>query len=215
MEAPAKKSPSFNRKPNLKYSLAVAKAFCSALANSESGLATVLKSDKRFPSISRIYAWAQHKPAFARRWENAKAQQAELLMQKILDLAKECTPKNAHAIRVKFDIYKFRASKIIPAIYGDKPATSPQLSVQTQIVIAPQRLELIRQKLERSRNAFAQLIEQKHKTRLSNDSFAPLLPAPQKKLGGPLKFPEEIAIFEEDRKTREYQEKQGVEFPET
>lgn len=71
-------------------------------------------------------------------------------MQRCLDLARDATAKNAHAIRVKFDIYKFFASKWMPALYGDKPSTT-NVSTSVAVVISPERLDSIRSRLDAAR----------------------------------------------------------------
>jgi hypothetical protein len=83
-------------------------------------------------------------------------------MQKCIDLAASATPKNAHEIRVKFDIYKFFGSKLLPALYGDKPAQATA-NVSVAVVISPERLNAIRGKLEASRTALAKVISGREK----------------------------------------------------
>jgi hypothetical protein len=113
-----------------------------------------------FPTYRALLQWREHYPVFDRAWRRAREMQAEHFMQKVLDLANEADKSTAHAVRVKFDIYKFNASKILPALYGDKPSEST-VNVSTQIVVGTEQLNVLRANLERAR---AQLEERsKHK----------------------------------------------------
>ena len=95
-------------------------------------------------------------------------------MQKCLDLARSATKQNAHAVRVKFDIYKFNASKILPALYGDKPSET-SVSVSNTVVIGEAQLNALRGNLERARAQFAALNETKEKTKERKTLYPPSL----------------------------------------
>jgi hypothetical protein len=70
-------------------------------------------------------------------------------------MAKATTPKDAHATRVKFDIYRFVASKFLPDVYGDKPLHSQQTTtVNVGISLSPAQLGEIRSKLDSTRQHF-------------------------------------------------------------
>ena len=81
----------------------------------------------------------------------AREKQAEYIAQTCLDLAKTATKDNAHAVRIKFDIARWYASKLLPAVYGDKPQ-DVKVSTTVQLAISPQRLEDIRGRLEATRS---------------------------------------------------------------
>jgi hypothetical protein len=89
-------------------------------------------------------------------WKRAKEIQAEYLNQKLFDMARAATPKDAHAVRVKFDIYKWLMSKQNPTLYGDKP-DSAHVQIQTAVVISPERLDAIRSNLTRVQAQFKEL----------------------------------------------------------
>ena len=133
-----------------------------ALSQSERGVSSVLASSPDFPHLSTLYAWAREKPAFRRMWDQAREAQAEMLMQKTLDLAADTTPKNAHAVRVKFDIYRFRAAKVLPALYGDKPSMT-SVSTSVALVVSPERLDQIQGKLESARASYREVTERNEK----------------------------------------------------
>jgi hypothetical protein len=87
--------------------------------------------------------------------KQARKNQADFLVQKCADLAKDSTPQNAHVTRVKFDIYRWLAGKFHPDAYGDKPAAAPNVqTVNVGISISPERLQDLRNKLDVTRTAF-------------------------------------------------------------
>lgn len=144
------------------YNARIARAFCALLSDSEKSVSAILREHPEFPSPLTLYKWRDRHPYFATLWKRAREAQAEHLMQKCLDLAAQATAKNAHAVRVKFDIYKFFGQKLLPTVYGDKPSTT-HLSTSVAVVISPERLNAIRLKLEASREAFKTLTERKTK----------------------------------------------------
>jgi len=150
--------------PKLKrpYSGKLARTFCTLLSESEKSVTALLKEHPEMPHPLTLYKWREKHPYFAALWKRARETQAEHLMQKCLDLAASVTPQNAHAIRIQFDIYKFFGQKLLPALYGDKPATNTQ-NVNVAVVIPPERLNAIRSKLDASRQAFAELNNRKKK----------------------------------------------------
>ncbi len=141
-----------------------ARDFCELLSTTTCSLFQLLREHPDLPSFKTLEKWRQRYPWFAQLWNQARKAQAEFLIQKCLDLAKDAQPKTAHVVRVQFDIYRFIASKFSPDIYGDKPA-QPQTTVNVGISLTPERLSEIRTKLDSTRTAF-------HPTakRLSEDS---------------------------------------------
>ena len=129
---------------------------CHLIEESDKSLTGILKDNPDLPTARTLLTWRDQYPVFNRMWKRAKEIQAEYLNQKLFDMAREATPKNAHQIRVQFDIYKWLMSKANPTLYGDKP-DSTHLSIQTAVVVSPERLDAIRANLERSRARFKEL----------------------------------------------------------
>jgi hypothetical protein len=111
----------------------------------------LLREDPALPTYLQLKHWQVTRPKFAIMLAKAREHQAEYIAQTCLDLAKVATKENAHAIRVQFDIARWYASKILPAVYGDKPA-DVKVSTTVQLAIAPERLEDIRSRLESTRS---------------------------------------------------------------
>lgn len=59
-------------------------------------------------------------PHFAAKCARAREAQADLMDERILEVADNCTPETAQADRVKISAYQWRASKLAPKKYGDK-----------------------------------------------------------------------------------------------
>jgi hypothetical protein len=76
--------------------------------------------------------------------------QAEFIAQTCLDLNPE-DKDQAICDRLRFDVRKWYAGKILPSLYGERPA---EVNVQQQVaVISPQQLEEMRAGLEETREA--------------------------------------------------------------
>jgi Bacteriophage Sf6, terminase small subunit-like len=133
----------------------VAEHFFALLETCDTSLLQLLRDHPELPPFKQLDYWRRHKPWFPEGWRRARQAQADFLVQKCLDLAKEATPKNAHVIRVKFDITRWLVAKFHPEAYGDKPATQPNnTTFNVGVSISPERLSEIRAKLDQTRSAF-------------------------------------------------------------
>lgn len=74
------------------------------------------------PDRSTVLRWMAADEAFATRCAHARALQADLMDDLIIDTAEACTPETAASDRVKISAYQWRASKLAPKKYGDKVA---------------------------------------------------------------------------------------------
>jgi hypothetical protein len=72
------------------------------------------------PSRSTVLRWMAAEQSFATRCAHARDMQADLMDDKILDVADASTADTAAADRVKIAAYQWRASKLQPKKYGDK-----------------------------------------------------------------------------------------------
>jgi hypothetical protein len=74
------------------------------------------------PGRRTVLDWLELFPDFRAKYARAREAQADVMDEKILEVAEACTNENAQAARVKIDAYKWRASKLAPKKYGDKIA---------------------------------------------------------------------------------------------
>ena len=143
--------PEGNRQPLTKE---LAEYFFSLISTCDTSLLELLRQHPELPPFKQLDYWRRHTPWFCDSWRKARQAQADFLVEKCLDLAKACTPQNAHATRVKFDIYRWLAGRFHPDGYGDKPAAQQQqTTVNVGVSISPERLQDIRNRLDITRSA--------------------------------------------------------------
>jgi hypothetical protein len=130
-----------------------AKRLFDAMSTSLDSLFGVLQKNPDFPPHDQIHAWRQRCPWFSEGFRQARKDQAEFMVQHCIRLAQATNPKNAHSQRVKFDIYKWIASKFSPDVYGDKPP-SQTTNVAIGFNVSTERLNEIRSKLDLTRDAY-------------------------------------------------------------
>jgi hypothetical protein len=157
-----------------KYSKAIAQRFCDLLSSTHLSLMDLLREHPELPPWDQLASWRASKPDFEEAWRKAREAQANHLVQLSLSLAADTNPKNAHAQRVRFDIYKWVASKFHPTMYGDKPPTTA-VNVAVGFNVSASRLEEIRSKLDVTRNTLTDTKTLKNGNRIpdSNQETCP------------------------------------------
>ena len=118
-------------------------------------LVQLLRDHPELPPFRQIDSWrANNKNGFAEKWREARKALAHFLVGKALDLQKSCNPKNAHVVRVRFDILRWTAAKFHPSAYAEKPLPAQQTTTLMSAFITRTPSEL-RAKLDQTRSAFA------------------------------------------------------------
>jgi hypothetical protein len=116
------------------YTEELADRICEAVATSTLGTNKLCKLHDWMPCEDTIYKWRYRHPYFAEKYALAKAKQAELMVEIIVDIADDNTQDFYHdaegnkridsgAIahrRLQIDTRKWYASKLAPKIYGVK-----------------------------------------------------------------------------------------------
>jgi hypothetical protein len=135
----------------------IADHYFSLMSTSDCSLFQLLRDHPELPPFRQLDSWrANNKNGFAEKWREAGKARAHFLVGKALDLQKSCNPKNAHVVRVRFDILKWTAARLHPAAYADKPLPAQQTTtVNVGVSISPERLSEIRAKLDQTRSALA------------------------------------------------------------
>jgi Bacteriophage Sf6, terminase small subunit-like len=136
----------------------IAHHFLSLMSTSQDSLVQLLRDHPELPPFRQLDSWrANNKHGFGDAWRKASHDRAHFLVQMCLDLQKGVNAKNAHQVRVRFDILRWVAAKLHPAAYAEKPATTPTQSttVNVGVSIAPERLNELRAKLDQTRSVFA------------------------------------------------------------
>lgn len=96
----------------------IAEQICDLLMDGMS-LVKICERDD-MPHRSTVIRWMADNADFATRCARARDAQADLMDDKILDVAEASTSETAAADRVKIAAYQWRASKLQPKKYGDK-----------------------------------------------------------------------------------------------
>ena len=72
------------------------------------------------PDRGTVLRWLDIHEDFATKYARARVEQAELMDEKILRLAEECTEENYQSTRVRMAAYQWRAAKLSPKRYGER-----------------------------------------------------------------------------------------------
>ena len=113
------------------YTEALAETILERIANGESMIG--ICRDEDMPSRFTVIRWMNENKEFATKCARAREEQADLMDDKILECADNCTPETAAADRVKISAYQWRASKLQPKKYGDKLEVDANLKHSGQI----------------------------------------------------------------------------------
>jgi hypothetical protein len=134
----------------------VADRFFSLLSTCDGSLMQLLREHPELPPYAQLNSWRCHnKEGFGDQWKVASQNRARFLAERCAELAKEATPKTAHLVRVKFDVYRWFAARLYPEAYGEKLLPQQQsTTVNVGISVTPERLSELRAKLDQSRTAF-------------------------------------------------------------
>jgi len=122
------------KKRDSRYSISLAKELCIEIACSDQSVATVCRSNKKFPDYKTVYRWIAEHEEFKKLYLDAKRLQTLFLTDQIHDIAKdgaldyEMTPKgnlrfnieNVHRSKLRIDTIKWHAAKLMAKQFGDK-----------------------------------------------------------------------------------------------
>lgn len=99
------------------YADATVEAILDALTDGQS--LRQICAGRNMPNRRTVLRWLEQHPDFAAKYARAREAQADLMDDKILEVADNCTPETAQADRVKIGAYQWRAAKLLPKKYGD------------------------------------------------------------------------------------------------
>jgi len=103
-----------------RFTQELANKICEAVATSPYGLDKICEENPEFPTAKCIYDWRMRHHAFGEAYARAKIQQADLLAEECLNIARNCTKDNWGQTRLLIDTHKWLASKLLPKQYGDR-----------------------------------------------------------------------------------------------
>lgn len=118
------------------YNQELADRICELISTSTHGTKKLCKMHDWMPSDETIYKWRYRHPEFAGKYAEAKARQADLLIEEIVKIADH--EKNDRIIdsegkivinsvkvardRLRIDTRKWIACKLLPKVYGERQA---------------------------------------------------------------------------------------------
>ena len=131
------------------YNDGLADRICELVATSNLGTNKLCKLYAWMPNADTIYQWRYRHAEFADKYARAKARQAELMVEEIIDIADDGTndtyvDENGNQkvdtdivarSRLRIDTRKWYASKLAPKIYGDKVDHKHDVTVRQEDAI--------------------------------------------------------------------------------
>jgi len=111
------------------YNAKIADEICAEIASSEKGLAHLCQYNPHWPTRQNIFVWLQNYPEFRDKYNNAKENQAEVMvdaMQSMVDEAHKIVNEETGKVKIdipllklKVDTMKWHASKLMPKKFGE------------------------------------------------------------------------------------------------
>lgn len=102
------------------------------------------------PSHVTVYAWAHKDEDFNRQLQRARIQLCEAQQDEIDDFINHVTPENARAAQVRLSALTWKLEKLLPKLYGAKPAAQVTVNDnRTQVVITDERRAELQERLKR------------------------------------------------------------------
>lgn len=96
----------------------IANVICDMIADGHS-LRTICQADE-MPHRLTVLRWLDKHEDFATKYARAREMQADVMDDRIMEVADACTAETAAADRVKIGAYQWRAGRLAPKRYGDK-----------------------------------------------------------------------------------------------
>lgn len=116
----------------------------------------ICKMDE-MPSRATVLRWQNQYPEFDAQCVRAREALAEFELQKLKELADNCTEKNVNSTRVKLNHFQWRVMKIAPRVYGERTRTEVSgadggpIKMQAEVIdastLGPDQREALKQAL--------------------------------------------------------------------
>lgn len=117
-----------------KYNVTLAKEICDTIASSSKGTKKLCSEHSHWPCQDTLFSWLRKYSEFSEQYAQAKICQIELLVDEILEIADNesndsfidedgrLTSNNSviNRARLKIDVRKWMACKLVPKVYGNK-----------------------------------------------------------------------------------------------
>jgi hypothetical protein len=117
----------------VKFTQEIADEICLKTSCTSEGIRKLCRKNKHWPRAKTIYKWRLKYPAFGEQYARAKAFQAHVLADEIIEIADDTKhdyrlvgdkvvvdSDHINRARLRIDSRKWLLSKLLPKIYGDK-----------------------------------------------------------------------------------------------
>lgn len=140
----------------------IADLICERIAEGQS-IRTICREED-MPAMSTIFKWLRTQPSFSEQYEKAKAEQAEALVEEMLEIADDGTNdwmekfgkdgenlgyivngEHIQRSRLRLDARKWIASKLKPKKYSDKVDIDMKANVNAQLSVSDSDRDIINQ----------------------------------------------------------------------
>jgi hypothetical protein len=154
MPAAKKPEPGKPGRPST-FSQEIADRICDLMVDGKD-MQEICKMDD-MPSRATVLRWQNQHPEFDAQCVRAREALAEFELQKLKELADNCTEKNVNSTRVKLNHFQWRVMKIAPRVYGERTRTEVSgadggpIKMQAEVIDAstlePDQREALKQAL--------------------------------------------------------------------
>ena len=126
------------------YSKDTAAQICSRLALGQSLIA--ICTDPAMPSYATVQRWLSNDVAtFREDYARAKHEYAHYIAEECMTIADSATAETAQVCRLQVDTRKWYAGKVMPKVYGDRPADI-QINTQVNVTLPEAELRSLQQR---------------------------------------------------------------------
>jgi len=110
-----------------KYTLELGDLICEQIASGKSLMRICENPD--MPKPRTVYRWLREMDDFRHNYENAKEDQADAMVEEMLEIGNSADSENVQVARLQIDTRKWVASKFKSKRYGDKLQTENKSTV--------------------------------------------------------------------------------------
>lgn len=121
-----------------KYTPELGDEICEAIAN-KTPLARLCNERDHLPAARTVYRWLREHDEFCQNYARAKEEQADLMVEEMLEIADETDREDVQVARLRVDTRKWAASKFKPKKYGDLSKVELEGSLDIKQINIPQR----------------------------------------------------------------------------
>lgn len=127
------------------YTAEIGDIICQRVAAGESLRA--ICDDADMPDRTTVWRWLNEHETFATNHARAREAQADVMDERILEVADACTSDTAAADRVKIGAYQWRAARLNAKRYGDKQVHSgdPENPIATRVDFSGLSVDALRE----------------------------------------------------------------------